>query len=48
MPSLDLIFSLLMLPAVFLLVASAVVSFIENNANEGSNKRVIENNSFLN
>jgi hypothetical protein len=31
MPSLDLIFTLLMLPAVFLLVASMVVSVLENN-----------------
>jgi hypothetical protein len=31
MPSLDLIFTLLMLPAVFLLVASVVVSVLENN-----------------
>jgi hypothetical protein len=31
MPSLDLIFTLLMLPAVFLLVASVVVSALENN-----------------
>jgi hypothetical protein len=32
MPSLDLIFTLLMLPAVFLLVASVVVSLLENNS----------------
>jgi hypothetical protein len=31
MPSLDLIFTLLMLPAVFLLVASVVVSVLEND-----------------
>jgi hypothetical protein len=31
MPSLDLIFTLLMLPAVFLLAASVVVSVLENN-----------------
>jgi len=31
MPSLDLIFTLLMLPALFLLVASVVVSVVENN-----------------
>ena len=31
MPSLDLIFTLLMLPAAFLLVASVVVSVLENN-----------------
>lgn len=31
MPSLELIFTLLMLPAVFLLAASVVVSLIENN-----------------
>jgi hypothetical protein len=31
MPSLELIFTLLMLPAVFLLVASVVVSVLENN-----------------
>ena len=31
MPSLDLIFTLLMLPALFLLAASVVVSFLENN-----------------
>jgi hypothetical protein len=31
MPSLDLIFTLLMLPALFLLAASVVVSVLENN-----------------
>jgi hypothetical protein len=31
MPSLDLIFTLLMLPAVFLLVASVIVSVLEND-----------------
>ena len=31
MPSLELIFTLLMLPALFLLVASVVVSVLENN-----------------
>ncbi len=31
MPSLELIFTLLMLPAIFLLGASVVVSVIENN-----------------
>jgi hypothetical protein len=31
MPSLDLIFTLLMLPAVFLLVASVVVRVLEND-----------------
>jgi hypothetical protein len=31
MPSSELIFTLLMLPAVFLLVASVVVSVLENN-----------------
>ena len=31
MPSLDLVFTLLMLPAAFLLVASIVVSLVENN-----------------
>jgi hypothetical protein len=34
MPSLDLIFTLLMLPAGFLLVASAVVSILENNSEQ--------------
>jgi hypothetical protein len=34
MPSLDLIFTLLMLPAVFLLVASVVVSVLENNSEQ--------------
>ncbi len=32
MPSLDLVFTFLMLPPVFLLVASIVVSLVENNS----------------
>ena len=36
MPSLELIFTLLMLPAVFLLAASLVVSLVENNREQSS------------